>query len=111
MSPFYKHIGALIMLHKKIQLTNKQANGYIIPLGTLNLITIATDIGMIACGAFNAQALDNFNYPAVLIKSKTGDSLKTIEDLLEGTVKEANNSAITLGIEIGITGKQALKKM
>jgi len=52
------------MVHKKVQLTDKQADGYIIPLGPVNLVSVVTDSGMVGCGAFDVAVLDNFGYPA-----------------------------------------------
>lgn len=52
------------MVHKKVQLTNKRADGYIIPLGPLNLVNVVTSVGMVGCGAFDVEALNKFNYPA-----------------------------------------------
>ena len=53
------------MHHEKVQLKNKQADGYIIPLGPVNVVGVVTDGGMVGCGAFDVIALDRFDYPAV----------------------------------------------
>ncbi|MFC1904814.1 hypothetical protein ACFLXT_03510 [Chloroflexota bacterium] len=41
------------MVHQKVKLTNKQADGYIIPLGHVNIVFVVTDVGMVGCGAFD----------------------------------------------------------
>lgn len=99
------------MVQKKIQLTNKQADGYFIPLGQINLVFVATDRGMVACGAFDVAALNNFGYPAAKVKSKSGKPIATIDDLLQGIVKEANAEASKLGITVGMSGREALELM
>lgn len=96
------------MVQKKVKLTNKQADGYVIPLGQINLVFVVTDEGMVGCGAFDVAALNNFNYPAAKVKSQSGKPIATIEDLLEGIVKEANAEAATLGITVGMSGIEAL---
>lgn len=53
------------MVHQTVQLANKQADGYIIPLGPVNIVCVVTDVGMVGCGAFDVMALDVFGYPAV----------------------------------------------
>ncbi len=96
---------------EKIQLKNKQAEGFVIPLGSLNLVGVVTDVGLAGCGAFDVSALENFNYPAVKVRSEKGVPVATIEDLLLGIVKEANAGAVKLGICVGMTGREALEKM
>jgi len=99
------------MIYEKVELKNKQADGFVIPLGSLNLVGVITDIGMVGCGAFDVAALDNFSYPAARVKSAKGSAIATIEDLLEGIVKDANAGAAKLGVRAGMTGKEALDLM
>jgi len=94
--------------HQKVQLANKQADGYIIPLKKANIVCVVTDDGMAGCGAFDVMVLDSFDYPAVRMKSSSGNPIATVNDLLSGTVKEVNNTAAKLGIKVGMTGRQAL---
>lgn len=96
------------MNHIKVQLTRKQADGYVIPLGAVNLVNVATDVGMVGCGAFDVAALNNFGYPAAKVRPSQGSSIATIDDLLQGIVKEVNPAAEKLGVKVGITGREAL---
>ncbi|MDQ1261466.1 MAG: hypothetical protein QG575_647 [Euryarchaeota archaeon] len=97
------------MNHIKVQLPGKQADGYVIPLGPVNLVNVVTDVGMVGCGAFDVAALNNFGYPAAKVRPSQGSSIATIEDLLLGIVKEVNPSAETLGLKVGLTGREALE--
>lgn len=99
------------MVQEKVQLKHKQADGYVIPLGPLNLVNIVTDVGMAGCGAFDIAALDLFDYPAVSVKATGKVLISTIQDLLNGEVKEVNSQAAKLGIVIGMSGKEALNLM
>jgi uncharacterized protein YunC (DUF1805 family) len=99
------------MIHEKVQLTNKEADGYVIPLGPFNLVSVNTDIGLVGCGAFDVAALDNFSYPAARVMSTKGGSIATIDDVLVGEVKDANETAIKRGVEIGMSGREALEQM
>ena len=99
------------MIHEKVHLTTKEADGYVISLGPFNLVSVNTDVGMVGCGAFDVAALDSFNYPAARVKSTKGGPIATIEDLLEGEVKDANEEAVKLGVAKGMSGRQALDKM
>ena len=99
------------MLQRKVQLTNKQADGYVIRLGPVNLVNVVTDRGMVSCGAFDVAALDHFGYPAARVKATRGTAVATIDDLLVGEVKDANAAAIKLGVKIGMSGREALDCM
>lgn len=96
------------MIHKKLQLAEKQADGYVIPLGPVNLVAIITDAGLLGCGAFDVAALDRFNYPAARAGSSDGSPISTIDDLVRATVKDANITAGKRGITAGMKGKEAL---
>jgi uncharacterized protein YunC (DUF1805 family) len=99
------------MVNEKVQLTFKQAEGYVIPLGAINLVMVITDVGMVGCGAFDVDALDGFGYPAARVKSTTGSGIASIDDLLGGEVKDANMAAKELGVQEGISGREALDRM
>ncbi|MGA9098567.1 MAG: YunC family protein [Methanotrichaceae archaeon] len=96
------------MIHKKVQLAKKQADGYVIPLGQVNLVSVVTDVGMVGCGAFDVAALNNFGYPAAKVRPSQGSSIATIDDLLDGIIKEVNPTAEKLGLKVGMTGRDAL---
>ena len=102
------HREAIEMIHTKVQLARKQADGYIITLGKVNLVNVVTDVGMVGCGAFDVAALNNFGYPAARVKPTHGSSIETVDDLLDGVVKDANDAAARLGIKAGMSGKEAL---
>lgn len=97
-----------MMIHEKIKLNNKEADGYVIPLGTLNMVMVITDTGMVGCGVFDVYALDRFHYPAARVRSSMGGTIANVDDLLKGIVKDANDTAQKLGINTGMSGKQAL---
>jgi uncharacterized protein YunC (DUF1805 family) len=97
------------MNHTKVKLARKEADGYIIPLGAVNLVNVVTDVGMVGCGAFDIAALNNFGYPAAKVRPSQGSSIATIEDLLKGIVKEVNPAAEKLGLKVGLTGREALE--
>jgi uncharacterized protein YunC (DUF1805 family) len=99
------------MIHMKIQLGEKEADGYVIPLGAIKLVSVVTDMGMVGCGAFDVAALNNFSYPAAKVKPSHGVSISSIDDLMSGIVKEVNPAAERLGLKAGITGREALEML
>ena len=92
-----------------VPLKRKIAAGYVIPLGPLNLVAVITDVGMVGCGAFDVMALENFRYPAARVRPLRAPTISTVEDLLDGIVKDANPSAERFGIRAGISGREALE--
>jgi len=96
------------MDHETVELAGKQAHGYVIPLGPVNLVAVVTEVGMVGCGAFDVMALNSFGYPAARVRPSEGSSISNIEDLLEGIVKEANPAAEKRGVKIGMSGREAL---
>ena len=96
------------MHHEKVQLMNKQADAYIIPLGPVNVVGVVTDRGMVGCGAFDVAALDRFDYPAARVRSAHGGSIATIEDILAGVVNDVNAAALKCSVAIGMSGREAL---
>ncbi len=96
------------MIHMKIQLAKKEADGYVIPLGDIKLVSVVTDMGLVGCGAFDVAALNSFSYPAAKVRPSEGETIASIDDLLNGVVKEVNSAAQKLGLKMGITGREAL---
>lgn len=99
------------MISEKIKLSKKYAQGYCIPLGSINLVFVHTDIGMLGCGAFDIHALDKFSYPAAKVKTLSGDPIIKISDIINGVIKEANRKAQELGINEGMPVADALEKI
>ncbi len=95
------------MIHIKVQLDEKNADGYIIPMGPIRSVSVVTDVGMVGCGIFDAAAMNNYGYPAAIVKSSRDGLIETIDDLLEGIVGEVNPAAERIGLKVGITGRDA----
>lgn len=96
------------MIEETVSLKHSDGKGFVIPLGTINLVGVVTRNGMVGCGAFDVAALNNFAYPAAKVRPVTGVSIVTIDDLLSGEIKEANAAANGFGITTGMSGKAAL---
>lgn len=92
----------------EIQLSRKNAEGFVIPLGPANLVAVKTDAGIVGCGAFDVAALDSFSFPAAKVRPSLGPSIVDTDDILTGIVKEVNRSAFGRGIRTGMTGREAL---
>jgi uncharacterized protein YunC (DUF1805 family) len=96
------------MMQESLTLKNSMATGYVIPAGPVNLVMVIAKSGMVGCGAFDVAALDAFGYPAAKVRPSRGNAVGTIGDLCAGIVKEMNTAAKKLGVEPGMTGREAL---
>jgi uncharacterized protein YunC (DUF1805 family) len=92
-----------------IPLTEKEAEGFVIPLGPANIVFAKTDLGLVGCGAIDVTALERFGYPAARVKPANGPSIRDLDDLLAGIIVLANGPAAARGIAPGMTGKTALE--
>jgi uncharacterized protein YunC (DUF1805 family) len=99
------------VVHEKVELKSKQGDGYVVPCGPCNLVFVVTDLGMVGCGALDVAALDKFSYPAARVRPTAGTAISNIGDLLVGAVKDANEAAISLGIRVGMSGREALERL
>jgi uncharacterized protein YunC (DUF1805 family) len=99
------------MLQEPIHLKNSEAAGYVIPLGPVNLVWGIARRGMVGCGAFDVRALEKFGYPAARVRPVGSHSVATIRDLLSGEISEANSGAEAMGVQVGMSGKEALNRL
>jgi uncharacterized protein YunC (DUF1805 family) len=107
----YQMTPVILMCDQKVDIGGKPARGFVYNLGPVNLVAVVTDNGMVGCGAFDVAALEKFHYPAARVRPSKGDSIATIDDLLEGIVKDANGPAQARGVRVGMTGGEALGKL
>lgn len=63
------------------------------------------DKGYVMCGYLNRQAAEKFGDSAAIVRG-----IKTVDDLLNGTVAEVTPAAEILGVKAGMTGREALAK-
>ncbi len=96
------------MEKRVFELEGHEITGYVIPIGSVNLVFAHTSKGVVGCGAIDAVALEKFAIPAVKIRPVTADSIRSIDDLLTGMVAVINSYAQQAGVVPEMNGKQAL---
>ena len=94
------------MKEQIIELKNGTATGYEVSLGPVNLVMARTDTGLVGCGALDIPALDKFAIPAARVSG-----VKSIDDLLAAELNLVNEAGLATGLQIGMTGRQALETM
>ncbi len=96
------------VITEKIRLQNGEANGFIVPLGPVNLVAVVAARGMIGCGAFDVIALDKFGYAAARVQGRAGRPVMDIGDLRDGVVRVVNSTAAALGVREEMSGSEAM---
>ena len=86
------------------------AIGVTVELPKTPVLAVATDKGYIMCGLINLARLDRLR-PERRILAARVTHVRSIADMLAGTVDEVSEEARRLGVTEGMTGLQALEKM
>jgi len=94
------------MLIEKIGLSNGTALGLSYQMQKAPLIVINADKGFVMCGYLDLEAAAALGDVAVKVKG-----VRTFEDVLKAPVVGATPSAISLGVKVGMTGREALELM
>ncbi len=86
------------------------AIGITVELPKTRILAVSTAKGYIMCGLIDLARLDRLR-PERRILAARVTHVRTIPELLAGTVDEVSQDARRLGIVEGMTGLQALEKM
>ncbi len=94
------------MLIEQIQLKNGCALGLRFEMQKYPLLVIRAEKGFLMCGYLNVNAAETLEDTAAKVKG-----VQSFEDMLNASVVEVTKLARELGIELGMTGREALEKM
>jgi len=94
------------MLIKQIHLEKGCALGLRFEMQKHPLLVIRAEKGFLMCGYLNINAAESLGDVAAKVKG-----VQTFEDMLKTQIVEATQLAQELGIEPGMTGREALEKM
>lgn len=84
----------------------KEFTAYSIPTTNTNVLIIGAEKGFLACGYLNIEVANRVNDVCAIV---TG--VKTPDDMLNAKVVKVSKAAANLGVELGMTGKEALVLM
>jgi uncharacterized protein YunC (DUF1805 family) len=93
-----------------VKVGDTTAVGIFVELPKTRILAVATEKGYIMCGLIDLARLDTLR-PERRILAARVTHVRTIEDLLAGSVDQVTQEARRLGITEGMTGLQALEKM
>jgi uncharacterized protein YunC (DUF1805 family) len=71
--------------------------------------TILTEAGMVGCGMYDVEIAAEFHKPLAIARSTPEHPLSTPEDLLDARITELTPQAKALGIDVGMTGREAVE--
>lgn len=93
-----------VSMHKKIKVSNKYVDAFLIKLQTKNLILLICKNGYIMCGYLNLKIANKFKDVAIKVVG-----VSSIEDTLKAKVQSCSYEAKKIGIYKGQSIKEALK--
>jgi len=90
----------------QIKIGDKTAIGLRVklPESAAPLILIIGEKGLVGCGFINMEAAEKLNVAAAMVSG-----VKNFDDVLQAEVKGVTSKAQTLGMQVGIKGKEALE--
>ena len=94
-----------------IETKSKPAQGLSVSWKDGQFVTIVTENGMVACGAFDVKVMDEFNAAMAIAKGTPQKPLKVPDDLLGAKIVGVTSRAAGMGIKVGMSGREALELM
>jgi uncharacterized protein YunC (DUF1805 family) len=91
---------------EKIVIDGNEFEGFCIATENASILMIKAPHGFLGCGYFNIETADKLLEHVAIV---TG--VKSFDDMLDAEVVKCSNSAETVGIRKGLTGREALLKM
>jgi uncharacterized protein YunC (DUF1805 family) len=88
-----------------------KATGISVRWDTGQFTLILTERGILGCGIFDPQIMEEFKMVGALCRGTPEKPLVEPEDLLPAKVQEVSSRAKRLGIKKGMTGRKALEKL
>jgi uncharacterized protein YunC (DUF1805 family) len=71
--------------------------------------TILTRLGLVGCGIYDVATAAHFNQAVAICRGTPACPLVEPEDLFDARIVDLTPQARALGIEVGMTGKQAVE--
>jgi uncharacterized protein YunC (DUF1805 family) len=71
--------------------------------------TILTEAGLVGCGIYDVKVAGEFGQAVAIARGTPQKPLVEPEDLFEAKIVEASPPAKALGIQVGMTGREAVE--
>lgn len=73
--------------------------------------SILTEVGIVGCGIYDLATAAQFGQAIAIAKGTPSHPLVEPEDLLDARIVGVTPQAQAIGIEVGMTGKEAIERM
>jgi uncharacterized protein YunC (DUF1805 family) len=73
--------------------------------------TILTEAGLVGCGIYDTRIAAEFGQAVAIARGTPEKPLIDPEDLFDAKIVEATPQAKALGIEVGMTGREAVERL
>ena len=73
--------------------------------------TILTRAGLVGCGIYDIKTAAEFGQAVAIARGTPQQPLVEPEDLFEARIVEMTPQAVALGVEVGMTGREAVEKL
>ena len=92
---------------KQVEVDGKMALGLKVELPeSPPLLVVVGKRGFVMCGFLNVEVAEKLHVAAAMVSG-----VKDFQDVLEAEIKAATSKAKELGVNLGMKGKEALKKL
>jgi len=71
--------------------------------------TILTEAGLVGCGIYDVKTAAEFGQAVAIARGTPQKPLVNPEDLFDARIVEATPQALALGIQVGMTGRDAVE--
>jgi len=103
--------GLPLITHQPLQFQNGTAIGVSNRWVGGQYCSIFTAAGIVGCGIYDLTTAAEFGEAIAIAKGTPSKPLVTPEDLLEAPIVGATPQAQALGVELGMTGREAVEKL
>jgi uncharacterized protein YunC (DUF1805 family) len=94
------------MRNVEVEIDGKKTMGLEVELPKAPLVLVYGDKGFVMCGYLNVDVAEQKGIAAAMVKG-----VSTVGDLLEAKVQGVTKQAVQKGVSVGMTGRQAMKRL
>src|SRR5437867_5107838 len=73
--------------------------------------TILTEAGLVGCGIYDCKTAAHFGQAVAIARGTPENPLVEPEDLFNARIVEATPQALALGVQVGMTGREAVERL
>jgi uncharacterized protein YunC (DUF1805 family) len=73
--------------------------------------TILTEAGLVGCGIYDVKTAAEFGQAVAIARGTPQNPLVNPEDLFDAKIVDATPQAKALGIQVGMTGREAVERL